>query len=170
MYYPYVEGARVRALTSSAVSGEVLVNASGDASDVLLAPGALVVTSPIQRIGYQQVLVFGTLVIPKDTDPALLARLTAVGGQIVTYTAQPRVFDGRDHFSAGFFELFDEPMTLVLDGHFSFDQDIAPALLREKVAAIVLDGKMRAPKRLVPMLQMLCIARDGKILADDEPE
>lgn len=170
VYYPYVEGARMRVLTSSAISGEALANASGDPSDVLLTPGVLVVTSPVQHVGYQQVLVLGTLVIPRDTDPAVVARLTAVTGQVVTYAAKPRVFDGHDHFSAGFFELFDEPMTLVLDGSFSFDQDIAPALLREKVAAIVLDGQMRAPKRLVPVLQMLCIARDGKIVADDEPE
>jgi hypothetical protein len=80
------------------------------------------------------------------------------------------VFDGKDHFSAGLFELFEAPITLVLDGSYSFDDDVTPELLRRCVAAIVLDGKIRAPRRLVPMLQMLCIARDGKIESLDAPE
>jgi hypothetical protein len=169
-YYPYTEGAKIRVLSSGAVSGEALANASGEPTDVLLATGQLVVTSPIRRLGFQQIITLGPLVVPKDIDSGMLDRFTTVNGQIVFYTAPPRVFDGKDHFSAAFFELFDEPITLVLDGKYTFDEDIEPALLRQKVAAIVLDGKLVAPRRLVPMLQMLCIVRDGKIQASDEPE
>ena len=170
VYYPYTEGARVRVLSSSAVSGEALANTSGEPTDVLLASGSVVITSPIEQLGFRQVIAFGPLVVPKDTDPALLGRLTTMNGQIVQYTAPPRVFNGKDHFSAAFFELFDEPITLVLDGKFNFDADIEPGLLRQKVAGIVLHGKVVAPRRLVPMLQMLCIVREGKIQAIDEPE
>jgi len=170
IYYPYVDGAMIRLNTSATISGDALANTTGDASDVLLNMGQLVVTSAIQRLGYQRVVVLGNLLVPGATDPGLLERFTSIGGQVATYTAKPRVFDGKDHFSAGFFELFDEPMTLVLDGKFSFDEDIAPELLRQKVSAIVLDGKIRAPRRLVPMLQMLCVVRDGSIQAGDETE
>jgi hypothetical protein len=170
VYYPYVDGGEVRTVHSGVVSGESLANLAGQPADVLIATSQLVVTSPIQRLGYHQVVALGHAVVPKDTDPTLLAHFTTVIGQIVSYTAPVRVFDGKDHFSAGFFELLDEPITLVLDGKFSFDADIAPELLRQKVAAIVLDGKVAAPRRLVPMLQLLCVARDGKIQADDESE
>jgi hypothetical protein len=170
LYYPYVEGARTRVLSGGAVSGETLANVNGQEGDVLLVNGNLVVTSPIRRVGYQQVVAIGHVVVPEGTDQADLDRITTVGGQVATYTAPPRVFDGKDHFSAGFFELFDKPITLVLDGTFSFDVDIPPELLRQKVATIVLDGRIRAPRPLVPMLQMLCVVRDGKIEATDEPE
>jgi hypothetical protein len=170
IYYPYVEGATLRLVSGSTVSGEALGNSTGDPSDMLLATGHLVVTSPIQRLGYQQIVAIGYAVLPNGTDTELVSRFTSVSGQVTTYSGTPRVFDGKDHFSAGFFELFDTPITLVLDGKFSFDEDVTPELLRRTVAGIVLDGKLTAPRRLVPMLQMLCFARDGKIAATDEPE
>jgi hypothetical protein len=170
VYYPYVEGAIVRTLTSSTVSGEALANSGGQPGDILLAASQLVVTSPIQRLGYQQVLAVGHLVVPSATSAELLPRLVSVGGRVVTSSGPVRVFEGKDHFSAGLFELFDEPITLVLDGSFSFDDDVAPDLLRRSLSAIVLDGKIAAPRRLVPMLQLLCIARDGKIESFDDQD
>lgn len=170
VYYPYVEGGSTRLLTGPSISGEALANVNGQPADVLLAAGQLVITSSIQRLGYQQITAIGHLVVPATTDADMLSRMTSVTGQIATYTAAPRVFDGSDHFSAGFFELFDQPITLVLDGKYSFDEDVVPELLRRSVAAIVLDGKIRAPRHLIPMLQMLCIARDGKIESLDEPD
>jgi hypothetical protein len=170
LYYPYVEGASTRILSGHTISGEALANASGQPTDILLATGLLVVTSPIEALGFQQVAAIGHLVLPPDVPAELLGRMQSVGGQIVTSIGFPRVFEGKDHFSAGFFELFDAPITLVLDGSFSLDKDVAPRLLRDAVGAIVLDGKIRAPRQLVPMLQVLCIARDGKIESFDEPE
>jgi hypothetical protein len=89
---------------------------------------------------------------------------------VANYTAIPRLFDGKDQFGAAFFELLEAPITLVLHGSFSFGADTTPQLLREKVSALVLDGKLRAPRALLPMIQVLCIARNGKIQADDELE
>jgi hypothetical protein len=170
VYYPYVEGASVRTLTSNVISGEALANSGGQPTDILLATGQLVVTSPLQRLGYQQVVAIGHLVAPSATSGELLPRLISVGGQVVTSSGPVRAFEGKDHFSAGLFELFDEPITLVLDGSFSFDDDVAPELLRRSVSAIVLDGKIAAPRRLVPMLQLLCVARDGKIESFDDQD
>ena len=137
---------------------------------MLLATGSLVVTSPITELGYREVVAIGNVVVPEAVEPALLNRFTSVTGQVLTWSAPPRLFDGKDHFTAGFFELFDQPITLVLDGKYTFDDDVAPELLRRAVAAIVLDGKISAPRRLVPMLQMLCIARDGRIGSFDDPD
>jgi hypothetical protein len=159
VYYPYVEGSDVRLLSSGAISGEALANVNGQPTDTLLVTGQLVVTSPIQRLGYQQVVAIGHVVVPRETDAGVLGRLTSVGGQLAEYAAPPRIFDGKDHFSAGFFELFEQPITLVLDGAFSFDEDVSPELFRRKVAGIVLDGTIRASRRLIPMLQHLSIAR-----------
>jgi hypothetical protein len=170
VYYPHVEGAATRLMSGNTISGEALANTAGQPSDMLLATGQLVVTSPITTLGFQQLVTIGHLVLPPDVPADLLGRMQSVGGQVVSWSATPRVFDGKDHFSAGFFELFDQPITLVLDGSFSFDEDVAPPTLRRAVAAIVLDGKIRAPRQLVPMLQVLCIARDGKIESFDESE
>jgi hypothetical protein len=166
-YYPYSEGATVRTTAGSGVTGAALANPGGQSTDVLLATGSLVVTTPITELGYREVVAVGHIVAPGATDSALLGRFTSVTGQVLTWSAPPRLFDGKDHFTAGFFELFDEPITLVLDGKYTFDEDIAPELLRRAVGAIVLDGKISAPRRLVPMLQMLCIARDGRIASFD---
>src|SRR5262249_16431714 len=138
-------------------------------TDILLG-GQLVVNSPIERLGYQQVMAVGHLVVPAATQPEILGRMASLKGQRVEYTAPPRVFHGKDHFSAGFFALFEEPIPLVLDGSFSFDDDVTPEALRRAVAGIVLSGKIRAPRALLPMLQLLSIAREGKIEPLDVPE
>jgi hypothetical protein len=170
VYYSYAEGGNVRVMASQAVSGEALLNAGGEPTDILFATGQLVVTTPIDRLGYHQVIGVGHVVVPGATAPEVLSRFTSVVGQVATWSAPPRVFDGKDHFSAGFFELFESPITLVLDGKYTFDEDVAPELLRKTVAGIVLDGKISAPRRLLPMLQMLCIARDGRIQSFDDDE
>ena len=166
-YYPYVEGANVRVVYGSAVSGGALANVAGEPTDILLSLGNLVVTSPIQRLGYKHIAATGHVVVPKDTDAELLSRIIPLGGQVASYSAPPRVIDGKDHFTADFFELLDEPITLVLDGKFSFDEDISRELLLQKLAGLVFDGKISAPRHLVPVLQVRSIARDGKISAYD---
>ena len=167
MYYPYVDGANVRVVYDSTLSGEALANVAGEPTDILLSLGNLVVTSPIERLGYKHVAAMGHVVVPRNTDAELLSRIIPLAGQVATYAAPPRVFDGRDHFTADFFELVDEPITLVLDGKFSFDKDISRELLLQKLAGVVFDGTISAPRHLVPVLQVRCIARDGKISIDD---
>jgi hypothetical protein len=170
VYYPYVEGAALRVVGSQTSSGDALANVNGQPTDILLVTGQLVVTSPIQRLGYQQITAVGHLVVPASTEQEVIGHMASLKGQLVTYTAPPRVFHGKDHFSAGFFELLGEPITLVLEGRFSFDDDVAPELLRRSLGGIVLNGKIRAPRKLLPMLQVLCIAREGKIESLDVPE
>jgi hypothetical protein len=94
--------------------------------------------------------------------------VTTLGGGLMFYSAPPRCFDGKEAFSNAFFELLDEPITLVTNGKFTFDEDVSPELLRQKVREIVFDGKLIASRRLVPMLQLLATQRDGRILAFDD--
>jgi hypothetical protein len=171
VYYPYTPGATVQVLYGSTrITGAELANTRGQPSDILVALGQLVIVGAIASVGYERVVAVGHIVAPREHEAALAGRLSALGGQIVFASAPPRLFDGKDSFSAAFFELLDEPITLVLDGKFQFEADVSAELVKQKVAEIVLNGKIIAPRKLVPILQILTVARDGKILADDDAE
>jgi hypothetical protein len=168
VYYPYSPGASVKVLTgSSQRRGADLANPNGQPSDVLVVVGHLVLTGELDRLGYQHVVVIGAVVAPRAAESVLSGKVTSIGPGMKYYSAPPRVFDGKETFSGAFFELLDEPITLVLDGKFTFDDDVTPQLLKEKVREIVFDGKLIAPRRLVPMLQVLATQRDGRIIASD---
>lgn len=167
-YYPWVDGQTVRVFQGDTrIRGELLANPGGSADDVVIVAGSLVVTGPVPAVGYRRVVVVGTLVAPEETQLALAPGLILVG-EAVWYTAPPRIFNGADHLSAGFFELLDEPVTLVLNGAVEFDPDVTPQLLKERVAAIALNGAIKAPPSLVPMLQVLTVQKNGVIATLDE--
>jgi hypothetical protein len=132
--------------------------------------GQLVITEPPERVGYGYITGIGHVLAPRGSEGVLAGRLRPLIGQVFYYTAPPRLFDGKETFYGAYFELLDEPITLVLDGKFIFDEDVSPEVLKAKVAAIVFDGKIVAPRRLVPMLQVLAIVRDGRITASDAPD
>lgn len=167
-FYPLADGGEVRVLIgASRVTAAELANPTGQPSDTLLSVGQLVILGLPEQLGFHNIVGVGQVLAPAGSEVALAGRITSLGGSLVTYTAPPRMFDGKDTFYGAFFELLDEPITLVLDGKFTFDDDVSPEVVKQKVAAIVLDGKIIAPRRLVPLLQVLAIARDGKITATD---
>ncbi len=171
LYYPYTPGSNVKVLTGTQrMNAAELTNQAGHASDVLVLIGNLVITDVAERIGYHQIVAIGAVIAPREMEPILRGRVTTIGPGILYYSAPPRVFDGKETFYGGFFELLDEPITLVLDGKFRFDDDVTPELLRQKVREIVFDGKLIAPRKLVPVLQLLATQRDGRILSTDDPE
>jgi hypothetical protein len=171
MYYPYTPGANVKVLTGNLrLSGADLANPAGHASDLLITIGTLVVTGELTALGYQHIVSIGSLIAPRSAEHVLSGHTTSIGPGVLYYTATPRVFDGKETFYGAFFELLDEPITLVLDGKFTFDEDVTPELLKQKVREIVFDGKLIAPRKLVPMLQVLATQRDGRILATDDPD
>jgi hypothetical protein len=170
MYYPYSEGARVLVREGGATSGEALANSGGLPTDVLVITGTLVLTSPVDSIGYQHVVVLGSALAPRGAESSLVGRVQPLGGRLITYDAPPRVFDGKYSLSAGYFELLDAPITLVIDGKCTIEEDVSPELIRQKVAGLVLSGKVVAPRRAIPALQVVALALDGKISASDEPD
>jgi hypothetical protein len=170
-YYPYVEGQEVKVSTGKIrAGGEELANPAGGPDDVLVVAGQLIVTGPVAKVGYRRIVVAGQMLAPRDSQP-VLGPATLVKGQLAWYTGEPRVFVGTDRFARGFFELLDEPLALLLVGSFEIDPDVPAALLREKVEAITLVGKLVAPRQLVGVLQLLTTEKVGEIaVAEDDPE
>jgi hypothetical protein len=167
-FYPYTPGASVRVLTGTVrLTPAELANPAGQPSDILLVVGQLVITEIPEQVGYRFISAVGQVLAPRGSESVLAGHLLPLVGQVVYYTAPPRIFDGKETFYGGYFELLDEPITLVLDGTFTFEEDIPLDVFKQKVAGIVFDGKLIAPRRLVPMLQALTLARDGTIIASD---
>lgn len=162
-YYPWVEGQQVRVFQGDTrVKGEILANPGGGPDDIAIVAGTMVVTTPVTTLGFRQVVVVGALLAPEESELVLGPALTLVGAA-VWYTAPPRIFSGQDRFGTGFFELLDEPVTLVLNGAFEIEPDVPVALVKERVAAIVLNGKLDAARAMVPLLQVLATSKQGVI-------
>jgi hypothetical protein len=171
LYYPYSPGTNVKVLTGSTrLSGADMANPAGTPEDLLVVIGSLLVTSPIERLGYQQIVAIGAVTAPLASEAALVGRVNTLGSSVVYYSAQPRVFESRESFAAAFFELLDEPITMIVHGRATFEADVTPELLKAKVAEIVLNGRIEAPRKLVPMLQVLTPQRNGRIAANDDDD
>jgi hypothetical protein len=169
MYYPYTPGVNVKVHTGNLrLSPAELANPNGLPSDVLVVIGTVVITEVTDTIGYQQIVSLGPVIAPREAQQALSGRVSSLGSGLMLYSAPPRLFDGKETFYNAFFELLDEPITLVLDGIFTFDDDVDPQVLKHKVREIIFDGKLIAPRKLVPMLQVLATQRDGRIISADQ--
>src|SRR5256885_1792767 len=81
------------------IRGDLLANPNGGPDDIVLAAGTLLITSPVPRIGFRQLIVVGSLLAPEESEAVLGPALTTVG-DVIWYTAPPRVFTGKDTFSA----------------------------------------------------------------------
>jgi hypothetical protein len=170
-YYPYAEGQEIKVSTGQLLAGgELLANPSGGPDDLLVVAGQLVVTGPVTTVGFRRIVVAGQMLAPRESQ-AVLGPATVVKGQLAWYSGQPRFFVGKERFGRSFFELLDRPLTMALVGSFEIDPDVPPELLREKVAEIVLVGKLVAPARLVGVLQLLTTEKVGKVtVAEDASE
>jgi hypothetical protein len=168
VYYPWVEGQDVRVFQGDTrVKGDILANPGGSPDDIAVVAGAMVVTSPVQAVGFRRIVVVGALLAPEESQLVLAPALIVVGGAI-WYTAPPRIFNGEERFTAGFFELLDEPVTLVINGKAQFEPDVPVDVVKAKVAAIVLNGRIEAAPSLVPLLQVLATQKNGTIGTLDE--
>jgi hypothetical protein len=168
-YYPYSEGSQVRVRTGfQRMSGADLANPAGQETDILLVLDTLSVSGPVERLGYQHIVVTGTMVAPPDSEAAFSGRVTTLGGEIVYTSARPRVLSGRDELSQAFFEYLDDPVLLIISGRCTFADDVTPEVLKQKVGGIILTGRITAPRALVPLIQVLTLAKTGRISASDE--
>jgi hypothetical protein len=169
-YYPYVDGARVVVMPGGAMGGDALANSFGQPTDILLVTGPLVLTSPPDSIGYQHVVALGSVLMPRGHEASVVSRIMPLGGRVIPYDAAPQIFEGKDRLSAGYFELLEAPITLIVPGKLWIEDDVSPELLRQKVSGLVLEGKLYAPRRLHPVLQVVSLVRQGKLLSLDEDE
>lgn len=168
-YFPYQEGQQVKAMTGqNSVGAEFFANTAGARGDILLVSGQLMITDRVTEVGYAQVIVSGQLVASYDSQPAL-APVLVVMGQSVWYRGRdPRLFMGKERLSAAFFDLIEDPMAMVIIGSVTIEDDVSPALLKEKVSDIALIGTLRGSAAVVPVLQFLTTSKTGKIATSGE--
>lgn len=170
---PIPEGENVRLLTGQMkLTGEALANPGGE-EDVLVVTGQLIITTPVERVGYRRLIISGQVIAPEGSEAALGAGVTRLTGQTVYYRGKPRFFVGNDRVGREFFELLDGPVTLIIAGNFVIERGVTRDLLREKVVQIVLAGNLKAPDELLPMVQVLAEEKAGNISSldnEEEPE
>ncbi|MCX6049485.1 MAG: hypothetical protein NT075_30670 [Chloroflexi bacterium] len=166
LFYPSGAGVKIQE-GQVKLSGKALANANGDPEDVLVIIGHGAITSPVEKVGYKQIVVLGQLVAPRESQAELEDYLT-VTGQASWYSGVPRLFNGNESFAAAFFEFLNEPITLIINGIAVIEADVTVELLRAKVTEIVLNGMLEGPKQLVPVLQALTIEKNGTISVTGE--
>ncbi|HEX3813761.1 MAG TPA: hypothetical protein VHX59_13070 [Mycobacteriales bacterium] len=165
-YYRYAEGQQIKTLSGQPkLNGAALANKAGSPDDILIAAGQFTVTGPVTELGYRELVVLGQAILPRSGEDVLGPALQ-VSGQTIWYGgSNPRLFMGNEEFGRQFLELIEEPATFILFGNATFDADVTPELLREKVAEIVLFGTIEGPKSIVPVLQYLTTEKFGTINA-----
>jgi hypothetical protein len=160
----------VRQAGAIRLAGEAL-GAPGHEDEVLVLAGAVLVTSPVERVGYQAVIVVGLLIAPEGSEAALST--VSVTGVVSYYPtgAVLRMVLGQESYNQEFFSYLDAPVTLVVMGELTIEADVSVDLFREKVRALTIAGTVLAPARLVPLVQALTVDKLGDInvLAEDGP-
>ncbi|MEQ7123833.1 hypothetical protein ABN034_04860 [Actinopolymorpha sp. B11F2] len=82
---PVPTGAHVRVHTGTmTLGGDALADPGGD-NEVLVVIGGLLITSPLTRIGYREVIVIGTVLAPRGSESVLGAGLTRMTGMVHYY-------------------------------------------------------------------------------------
>jgi len=166
---PIPEGANVRAHTGQVkMMGEALANLEGNAEDVLVVAGQLVITTPVEKVGYKELIVVGQVLGPRGSEAALATGLTRLTGQIVYYPGGARFFVEKVRLGRDFFELLEDPIAMVIMDECVIESDVSVDLFRDKVSEIVLLGELRAPEELVGILQVLTIENYGEIAAEGD--
>jgi hypothetical protein len=167
---PVPTGEHVKLVTGQMkTTGEALAGA-GREDDVLVVAGQLLVTTPVERVGYREMIVAGQVYAPEGSEGALTAGISRLTGQVFYYAGKPRFFVGSERFGKGFFEVLEEPMAMILIGDFAIERGVPADLLKEKVSQILLAGNLQAPQDLLPLVQVLTVEKAGNISALEEDE
>jgi hypothetical protein len=145
-------------------TGEALAGA-GREEDVLVVAGQLLVTTPVEYVGYGEIIVAGQVYAPEGSEGALTAGISRLTGQVFYYSGKPRFFVGEERFGRGFFEVLEGPMAMILVGNFAIERGVPADLLKEKVSQILLAGNLQAPQELLPLVQVLTVEKAGNISA-----
>ncbi len=162
--FPYREGQRIEHRSGNIeIGASGLANRGGTPHDVLLVSGVLTVRGEISDIGYERIVVAGSLVAPRQNQDLLEPRVTA--NSTVWYTAPPKSFSGTTTLSKAFFQLLDEPVTLILHGTTTIDPDVTLDDVKPAVAAVYSHGTLRAPKDVLSLFQV----REGRLSGTTMP-
>ena len=85
MVVPIPDGAEVRQHTGAMVMGGEALGGPGTDGSVLVVTGTLILTSPVPKVTYRQIIVLGMVLAPKGSEAALGAGLTRVTGGVDYY-------------------------------------------------------------------------------------
>jgi len=170
---PIPEGANVRVAVHTGklkMTGEALANPGGNAEDIdiLVLTGKLLITTPVEKVGYKELIVTGKVLAPRGSETALATGLTRLTGQVVYYPPGARFFMDEVRLGRDFFELLEEPIAMVIMDECVIESGVSVDLLRDKVSEIVLLGEVTAPGELVGILQVLTIENYGEILSEGD--
>jgi hypothetical protein len=169
-YYTPAAGQDIKVLSGQVrLSGAMLANPAGQADDMLIAAGQVVITGEVATVGYRQVIIAGQLAAPAASRDVVEPRVQ-VQGQAAWYRGDdPRVFYDDTSLGPDFFRLLDHPATLVVLGDLTITAGVTEAMMREKITGISVFGDAIAPPEIVGMLQALTTDAFGAIRASDGP-
>ncbi len=168
-YYDYAPGQSVSTQSGEVtLSRSMLANAGGGRDDLLLIAGQALIDEPVTELGFRRIIVAGQIFAPKESRD-LLGPAMQVAGQVLWYDATtPRVIRGDERYGAAFLELLDTPAALIVTGTLVIEDDVSPELLRAKISGITLTGSIRAPKAVLPVIQLLASENFGDIRATED--
>jgi hypothetical protein len=134
-YYTPADGQDIKMLSGQVrLSGAML--AAGQANDMLIAAGQVVITGEVTTVGYRQVLIAGQLAAPAASRDVIEPR-AQVQGQVAWYQGNdPRVFHDDTSLGPDFFRLLDHPVSLVVLGDLTITAGVTEAMMREKITGI----------------------------------
>lgn len=170
-YYPSADWQDIKVLSGQVrLSGAMLANSAGQADDVLIVAGQVVITGEVTTVGYRQVFIAGQMAAPAASRDVIEPRFQ-VQGQAGWYRGDdPRVFYDDTSLGPDFFRLLDHPpVSLVMLGNLTITAGVTEAMLREKISGISVFGDAAAPAGLVGVLQALATDAFGAIRASDGP-
>jgi len=169
-YYKYTEGQDFKVFSGQVkLSGAMLANPAGQADDVLIAAGQVIVTGPVTNVGYGQVVVAGQLIAPEASRELLEPRMQVTGQSAWYRAGEPRIIMEDIRVGPDFFRLLDHPVSVVLLGDMTVAPGVTEDMVREKITDIVLLGDITAPPELVAVFQVLTTEAFGDIRATDGP-
>ena len=85
MVVPVPDGVEVRSHTGALVMGGEALAAPEAENAALIVTGTLILTSPVQKVAYRQIIVMGLVLAPHGSESALGAGLTRVTGSVDYY-------------------------------------------------------------------------------------
>ena len=132
--------------------------------------GQFYITSEVTSVGCKEIQVTGQLLAPRGSEAALSGKISKVTGQVTYYTPPCRFVFAPETYGKEFLEMLQEPTSLMVFGPLEFENDVTSEVLKAKVKEITAFGPIRAPKRLIPTIQFLCVEVFGPIEASDGDE
>ena len=116
-YYTPTDGQDIKVHTGQVrLSGALLANPGGQADDILIAAGQVVITGEVTQVGYRQVIIAGQLAAPAASRDVIEPR-AQLQGQAAWYRGDdPRVFYNETSLGPDFFRVLAQPVSLVVLG------------------------------------------------------